>query len=376
MRLIHFVFNENRHPTAMSDALATIGERALERGWRFQVVAPEATRDSSWAAGLIERGAELEYLQRGGRRQLTIGIAAILASSPDATLLHTHLTGYDVPAALAARRHGRAGLFWHVHSFLPSGFKAAARLRLKHLLFKGSVDRVVAQSDNIRDGLLRGGISAERIVMFASGIEPDHYPLRTDEVRAAEREEMGLSDSDQLLLHFGWHAQIKGTDRFLGALRILADEGRPVIGLINRAADEARRDIKRLELSSFVRFGGLVEDTHPLYAAADCMVAPSRGEGMPFSLVEALATGLPVVASDLPGHRYLADHMPACTIADSEPEALAAAIRATLDRDRERRQADALESRRWIVENLNVDKVVDDLFVAYDQALAERGLNT
>ena len=141
--------------------------------------------------------------------------------------------------------------------------------------------------------------------MFSSGIDPETYTLRTPEARIAARRALDVPDSAALLLHFGWDSHVKGTDLFLGAVKILTDSGTEVVALINRGGEAALALASSLGIQEgVVRVGGVVEDARPLYAATDCMVAPSRGEGMPFSLVEALSTGTPVVASELPGQRY------------------------------------------------------------------------
>ena len=371
VRLFQLIYNDDLHATGMTDVFEVICEKALARGWTFEVIAPEISRGSVWGRVLAERGGVLHYIPEGTRRERADHMRTILAPGPDQCILHTHGTSYDIPAALAARGRDDIAVFWHVHSFLPSGFKASTRLRLK---FKGigrNVDRVVAQSVNIRDSLLRVGVPKDRIVMFSSGIEPDRFPLRTPEEHAAERRRLEIPDSAYLLLHFGWDWEIKGTDRLLAALRVLVDSDKEVIALLNRGGERARREAESLGLSDHIRIGELVQDTRPLYTAADCMVAPSRGEGMPFSLVEALATGTSVVASDLPGHRYLADNIDSCRVSGTDPEALAAGIAEVMARSEDQVSAEAAQAHGWIAANLNVADQVDGLFESYERVLAE-----
>jgi len=53
---------------------------------------------------------------------------------------------------------------------------------------------------------------------------------------------------------------------------------------------------------------GRVQDIYPYYAVSDVFVSPSRGEGLPITLLEAMAAELPVVATDIPGTREVVDH--------------------------------------------------------------------
>ena len=375
LRLIHLAYNPNRHPTAMTDVFSRIGVEAQARNWDFEIGAPEEARDSAWVNQLADGGAIVHYLSTEGTSPLTDRIHEILDERPGPALIHTHLTGYDVPSALAVRSRSDVSLFWHFHSFLPRGLKPALRLRAKHMMFRRAVDRYVAQSENIASGLTDRGIPRKRVVMFSSGIDPEIYTLRTDDARLTARRALDVPDSAAMLLHYGWDSHVKGTDLFLGAVKILSDSGVEVLALINRGGDEAMELASSLGIpDGVVRVGGVVEDARPLYAAADCMVAPSRGEGMPFSLVEALSTGTPVVASELPGQRYLADNMAACRIAAGDPQQIADAIRTTLELAPEQAATEAAAANAWIAENLNVNGVVKDLFENYERALDERGV--
>ena len=58
-------------------------------------------------------------------------------------------------------------------------------------------------------------------------------------------------------------------------------------------------------VADHIRFAGYVSDISPRLADADLMVSPSLVEGMPLAILEAMALSLPVVASDIPGHREL-----------------------------------------------------------------------
>ncbi|MCL2069146.1 MAG: glycosyltransferase, partial [Oscillospiraceae bacterium] len=64
----------------------------------------------------------------------------------------------------------------------------------------------------------------------------------------------------------------------------------------------------RLGVTGHVRFLGHEEDISKLYAQADVLVSSSRCEGLPFCVMEALYFGLPVIASDIKGHRDLIEH--------------------------------------------------------------------
>jgi glycosyltransferase involved in cell wall biosynthesis len=83
----------------------------------------------------------------------------------------------------------------------------------------------------------------------------------------------------------------------------------------------------RLGVADAVYFPGVVEDVAPRLALAEVFVLPSRYEGMPFALLEAMAAGLPVVASAVPGNtNVVRDGLDGLLVPPEDPAALAAAI--------------------------------------------------
>ena len=116
-----------------------------------------------------------------------------------------------------------------------------------------------------------------------------------------------------------------------------------------------------------------VEKAYKLYAAADVLVASSQGEGMPFSLLEALCSGTPVVATNIPGHRYVA-HLAACRIREPTPQSLADGVQETLARPPEQVEAEAKEGRDWVSDRLSLERFSETVLSYYDAAFGKRGV--
>ena len=98
---------------------------------------------------------------------------------------------------------------------------------------------------------------------------------------------------------------------FLEALARLRGE-QAFLGVTVGGGDPARELVGRRGLGDLVRVLEPDPDVRRLYAAADVFASTSRAEGMPFSVAEALCSGVAVVASDLPGHRAVAGDVAAC----------------------------------------------------------------
>jgi glycosyltransferase involved in cell wall biosynthesis len=127
---------------------------------------------------------------------------------------------------------------------------------------------------------------------------------------------------------------LKSYDTLLYALGQLASEGQPFELLIAGEGPERPRlegIAARLGIARQVRFLGGVDDIPALFATAHLMVHPSKSEGLSNTILEAMAEGLPVVASDVDGAAELiTDRKTGLLVPPNQPEALAAKIRLLL----------------------------------------------
>jgi glycosyltransferase involved in cell wall biosynthesis len=156
-------------------------------------------------------------------------------------------------------------------------------------------DGVLAVSDDVAADVGRTtGIAADRIYSVPS-------PILPDDMRLPERQ--SIAASEPVILAMGRFVRQKGFDTLLHAFArlrkrrmarlVLAGDGPDMAALTALAAN--------LGVARHITFPGLVADPYAHMAKADLFVLPSRWEGMPGVLVEAMATGCPVVSTDCPG---------------------------------------------------------------------------
>ena len=326
---------------------------------------PAAARGAPWVPSLEDAGVVVRFVEAEGRRGAARWLSELLEEWPGHTVLHSHFTEFDLPVVAAARGRDDVRVVWHVHTVLSKNPRAVGSHLVKMAIARRYVDAIVCPAENVAAALRRRGAPAARLHIFPSPIELADFPLADEEMRRRGREELGLPADAEVLLHFAWHPSIKGTDRFLAAVEELTrSPGRRPLAVV-RGEEEAEALCRRAGLGETVRLQQPVEDITLLYAASDVLVAPSRREGMPFTLVEALACGAPVVASRLPGHTYLGDHVAACRITDTDPSALADAIASTLDRDPAEAEAEARDARAWIEQNLALPVAAERMLELY-----------
>jgi glycosyltransferase involved in cell wall biosynthesis len=197
------------------------------------------------------------------------------------------------------------------------------------LLYIHSVDAVVAISAGVRAALLAAEVPATRIRLIPSGVDTTRFTQNSD-VRVQVRHAYGFSDHETLVLSVGALAERKGHRTLLRAAHQLKAQGIRLRYLVcgEGALRTALQDeTGALGLETDVRFAGFCPEISHYLAAADLFVHVPQWEGLGVALIEALAAGLPVVASRVGGiPDLIKDHLTGLLVPPQDPPALAAAL--------------------------------------------------
>jgi glycosyltransferase involved in cell wall biosynthesis len=344
-----------------------VGLQAMEtRGWRAQAVLPPRARDRDWLDELGD--LSLVFAPEADRQGRASWLAELVDAEPGPTVLHSHFTQYDLAVAAVARRRRDVTAYWHLHTVLSPRPSIRARNRLKFSLLSRPVERILCVAPHLAEAVVARGGPPRKVTYFPNGLDVDSYPLPTPERRRAAREQLGLPPDATVLLHFGRNWELKGGDLFLEAVKRLRDEGRDDLVLVSsRGGEAARAQAAELGLAGITHLPEEVAHVQDLFAAADLFMATSRAEGMPLSVLESLASGVPVVASDIPGHALPGVPRGPLLAVPLEVEQLAAAAAEQLARPVEERRVDAELARDWIREQLGVVDWADRLIDLYEQ---------
>lgn len=229
-------------------------------------------------------------------------------------------------------------------------------------------DRFVALNPTVVDELRAAGVPGERIVALPNGVDTARPPWH----RTA------LHDPACVLYVGRLHPQ-KGLDTLLHAFALLhARLPRPVVlRLLGEGPSERqlRSLAADLGVQGAVDFAGRHEDVKPQYDHADVFVLPSRVEGLSNALLEAMASGLPAVVSDIPGNRnVITDGMTGLIVPVDDPEALAQALERMLTDQRLRERAGAA-ARLTAEQTYSFDSVAArylDLYASLRPAVRDR----
>ena len=284
-------------------------------------------------------------------------VRAVGREVEQADLVHAH--GFLYLGTLAALGAARAGgvptvLSEHVgHVPYDSGLLDRAQAAAIATLGRWSVsnaDAVLVHNPKIREQVEALGAST-RVEDASNGVDLERFRPATARERSALREELGW-DGRPRVLFVGRRVAKKGLDHALAA--VTAGGGAFELVVAGTGVPSPPEHVEVL--------GHVDPDRMPaLMRAADAMLLPSRGEGFPMAVQEAMASALPVVLADDPVYR---DHLDGAgggaRLARLEPEALATATERIVGDPAAHAAAarDALEHAR---RRFSFEQVVDDL---------------
>lgn len=239
-------------------------------------------------------------------------------------VVHTHHgRDYLVPA-FAARLARVPAVVMTRH--LPHPFRAKWRAYTCSVLYH----KIIAVSHFTASVLMGSGIPGDRVTVVHNGIDA---PVQSAAAQPL-REELGIPAGALLAASAGRIETVKGFDVLAKAVARLHGEGLPLYALIFGEGTEREALaalIRQLGMSPFIRLAGYRADVARLWLAADVAVVPSATpDSFPYSVLEALAAGKPVVASRIGGIPEMLTDECGLLVAPGDPEDLAAALRAVL----------------------------------------------
>ena len=238
-------------------------------------------------------------------------------------IVHAHVARDYPLAALATRRAG-ARLVLTRHVLFP--------LNRIHKLTLRRTARIIAVSQAVAEGLRAQNIfDQHKIVCIHNGIDVDRFAKGREDTAGHEPG----TDKKLRVGMIGHLAPIKGQEDFIHAAAIvcgLRDDVEFIIaGEDKSRSGEHRRGLEKLidelNLNKRVQLVGWVDDIAKLLPTFDLFVSPSRSEPFGLSIIEAMAAGVPVVASMSEGAREIIDDdQTGCLVPVGDVEALAKAI--------------------------------------------------
>jgi glycosyltransferase involved in cell wall biosynthesis len=283
-------------------------------------------------------------------------------------VVHTHLYRAQIYARPAARLAGTPVVLTTEHSIGETHIERRKMTRGVQALYLASEkfsDATIAVSDIVRDRLVRWGVRPGKITVIPNGVDTDELgfdPAARGQVRA----QFGIAPDAYVIGALGRLDPNKRVDLTMEAAAPMLGE-RCKILVIGRGEDQARLEAaaQRLGVTEHVIFGGYQSDTTAMLAAFDLYVAASVQETFGLSVLEALASGLPVLYTTCPALDGIQTER--ARMVAGTADALRDEIRKEIEAGPRARVADTK-----VFERYGIDSVVRRIDDVYEQVLAER----
>lgn len=252
-------------------------------------------------------------------------------------------------------------------------------------LYNHAVDGVIAISTGVADALAGGGAARQRIRVVPSGVDCAQFAPPAARAREAARARFGLRAADVIVGALGALVPRKGHRVLIEAIALARHQPdqtaeaavthgrlRCLIAGAGPLAAELAGFARELGCQDDVRLLGRVEDPRELLWALDVCAMPSMKEGLGVAALEAMACGLPVVASAVGGLREVVeDEVSGLLVPPGDAAALASAVTA-LAQSAEQRAAMGAAGRARVVERFSMNAMARGTAEIYLTLLGRR----
>lgn len=334
-------------------------------------------------------GSDADWLRACGVRVFEVPMVRGFSPADDATALrqlavHLRRERYDVihchstKAGLLGRlprvaTSRKTPLVYTPHCIafdtgLPHRQRRAARWM--EALLAPLTSHFIAVSQHENNTLRRAGLcNFDRVSTIHNGVDVEAF----DALPRVERVELGLRPHDFVIGCFGRLTRQKNQAALLRALpRVLEDMPRARLLLVGSGEDEAelRALAQKLGIAECITWAGEVSEARPLYALCDVVAQPSRWEGCPYTVLEAMAAQRFVVARDVGGVKEILDDVSGVcynTRHCSDMERLEQGI-GQAAHDKNWRHNTATNARRRVEEEFTLGQMVQQTISVYEQS--------
>jgi glycosyltransferase involved in cell wall biosynthesis len=352
---------------------------ALDGAGITSIIACLDHRTHGIEAEVLASGADVRFLPRRPLARLRALRRIVAHESPD--LIHTTILASNLVGRLASIGSPATVLTSLVNTPYAPIRKQDPRVRPLALAAIRLIDITTARrltdhfhaiTDAVKSWAVADmGIDPSLITVVHRGRNPDRLGEPSPERRLAGRRALGLRDDDEVVVTVGRQEFQKGQRHLLAAVAALAPR-RPKLQLLvagRRGASSAELDRlqERPELAGRVHFLGHRADVPDLLAASDVFAFPSLFEGLGGAVLEAMALGLPIVASDLPAVREVVEEgLNAMLVPVEAEDELAHAIGQMLQ-DPNRARAFGRRSREIFLERFTSARSAEAMIDLYRQ---------
>lgn len=290
----------------------------------------------------------------------------------DIDLIHCHYLREHYTALLAKRRLPKLRVVYTNHFVLENN----AITRLSNRWMDKSQDGIIAVCNRGREQLIENGWSAERIHVVFNSVNPEDWA--GDRSSSTMREELGIPEDRFVMLCASRFAEDKGHNYLIDSVKMLSEQTSVPFTLVlagdGDLLEQSKAQAAALGLTDEqIRFIGFREDIKNLYKGSDLYINSSEHEALSYLIIEAMAAGLPVIATDMGGNSDIVNEQSGCglLVEYDNPASMSNAMKRMLE-DHSLLESCKQGAKRTIEEKFEINQWMDKTFAVYESAMARK----
>lgn len=285
-------------------------------------------------------------------------------------IIHTHSSKAGVLGRVSAKLTRAPVILYSPHAFAFLGYPN----RISHFILRkieqilGKITtKIICVSESEKQIALENKIGKNKqFVVIQNGIQPNPLNLQ----RPASPRKTDFSREKIIIGTVGYFRRQKNYPMFLQAAKLVIREKSNVKFLVIGDGEkrcEIQRLLTELDLNTHFILTGHVENVVEYYQMMDIFVLTSFWEGLPYAILEAMAAGVPVVATDVPGTRDIIRHSENGLLVSINNVDLLASTLLSLVENPELRQNIAIKGYSHILNNFNIEKNIKTYDTLYQE---------
>lgn len=290
-----------------------------------------------------------------------------LCKKLDIDLIHTQFLRENYIALLSRILNKKVKVMYTNHFVMKNG----PLLKITNRMVTSLESNIIAVCNKGKDVMISNGINGKKIHVIFNGVDLEEW---STPVKSTIREEFGIDDDTFIFLCGSRFAHDKGHKFLINAVyelkKVSQKKFKCILSNDGPLLKECKKQVEDLGLGNDIIFTGFRKDIKNLIYGSNLYINSSEHEALSFAIIEVLACGLPVIATDMAGNGDIINEDTNCGILVeyNDDKGLAKAINKLMEDDN-LRKGFGKNALKAVKEKFNLDKVANETYNLYRESL-------
>lgn len=293
---------------------------------------------------------------------------AKLCKELDIDIIHTQYLRENYVALFSRLFNSKTKVMYTNHFILENN----AILRIWNRILSPLQESIIAVCNKGKQMMIDNGVDGSKIKVVFNGVDPTFWG---ESVKSTLREEYGIGDDEFVLLCASRFAYDKGHEFLINGIAELKKttnkKFKCVLANDGPFFEQRKQQVKDLGLEDVVIFTGFRKDIKNLIDGSDLYINSSQHEALSFAIIEVLAAGLPVVATNMGGNGDIINSETKCgrLVEYNDAKGLASTVKEIMDNPETQKEL-RKNALLAVKERFNIDNMVQQAYNLYEKAKA------